>query len=239
MGPISEYLYHGQGYLERNPDWGAADAVWKAGQIEGLIRELHLVPAEITEIGCGSGKILEELARTFPDISSFRGYDISPDAIRLAEQKKSGRVLFFKSDLAADPDYHTDLLLVIDVVEHVEDYYGFLASLHNKADYFIFHIPLDLSVRTLLKSHVLLQQRESVGHIHYFSRDMVFWMLKDTGFEIKDWKYTKPVTDRQKPAGLKMMINKFLRNFSFTLHKDLSSDLWGNYSLLIAAQPKK
>jgi hypothetical protein len=100
----------------------------------------------------------------------------------------------------------------------------------------MFHIPLDLSCRTILKPHILLQQRESVGHIHYFSKELVQWMLKDTGYEIIDWMYTKPMLDLKPPGTFKRRIKKILRNASFSINKDLSAKLWGSYSMMILAK---
>ena len=233
MGPIGHKWYEEDGYLKRNPDWGVSDSPWKAGLVQAMISKNCLNPSKITEVGCGYGVVLDELAKVKPD-SLFEGYDISPDAIKVARSGSHQKnVRFHHADLAAENGYQTDLLLVLDVVEHVEDYLGFLFNLKSKAKNHIFHIPLDLSVRTLLKPHVLLEQREKNGHLHYFNIDMVWWMLRDTGFEVIDWMYTKPVTDRITSPGIKQKFKKSLRNLSFSMHKDLSASLWGNYSIII------
>ena len=39
-------------------------------------------------------------------------------------------------------------LLMDTVLEHLEDYFGFLRKLKTRATYKVFHIPLDLSVQT-------------------------------------------------------------------------------------------
>ena len=91
-----------------------------------------------------------------------------------------------------------DLVLVLDVVEHIDDVYSFLRRLRDKGSNFIFHIPLDMSCRTLLKPHVLLQQRTTVGHIHYFTEETVLWMLRDVGYEVEHFIYTKPDVDIDK-----------------------------------------
>ena len=143
---------------------------------------------------------------------------------------------FYNEELTQQEYIHSDVLLMIDVLEHVDDYYGMLRHLKPMSNHFVFHIPLDLSCRTIIKPHVLLQQRTSVGHIHYFSKEMVQWMLKDTGYEIIDWVYTKPVVDVNPPDGFKRRIKKYLRNISFSLNKDLSAKLWGNYSMMILAK---
>jgi hypothetical protein len=97
----------------------------------------------------------------------------------------------------------------------------------------VFHIPLDVSARTIMKPHVLLQQRQSVGHIHYFSKEMAIWALQDTGYDIIDWVYTKPVVDVTRADSFKRFIKKTLRNISFAINKEWSVKKWGGYSLMI------
>ena len=215
--------------------WGIQDSEWKADIIETLLRKNNIHPSEITEIGCGAGAILESLYKSFPD-TQFKGFDISPHAISLANKNTNKQLHFFNEDFSAVTDLHSELVMIIDVLEHVDNYYSMLRNARTKGKYFIFHIPLDLSCRMILKPHILKQQRDSVGHIHYFSKEMVEWMLADTGFEIIDWLYTKPVGDINKPLNFKRGVKKILRNLSFRINKNVSAKLWGSYSMMILAK---
>ena len=231
----SNDIYTDGTYLVNNPTWGVEDASYKASIIANLLRKNNMSPNEITEVGCGSGGILSCLFNDWNNTIPYHGYDISPQAIALAKKSAATNIQFYNEDFTKK-EICTDLLLMIDVLEHVDNYYSFLGDLKSKATYFVFHIPLDLSCRTILKPHVLLQQRESVGHIHYFSKEMVMWMLRDKGFTVVDWIYTKPTTDHIKADSWKRGIKKTLRNASFYLHKDLSAKCWGGYSMMILAK---
>ena len=232
----SNDIYLNGEYFKNNPDWDTADAAWKVKVIVELLQKNNVNATDVIEIGCGAGENLVELAKQCPAIKQLRGYDISPQAIELAKHKSTDCIHFFNDDLAVDNTLSTDLLLAIDVIEHVDDYYGFLRKLKTKSEYFMFHIPLDLAYRTLLKPQVLLQQRQSVGHIHYFSKAMVEWALQDTGFQIIDWVYTKPVVDIDKADSIKRGVKKILRNISFAVNKDWSVKRWGGYSMMILAK---
>ena len=232
----SNDLYTSGEYFKNNPTWDIADAGWKTDVIVDLLKRNNISVTDVIEIGCGAGANLAELAKKDESIKKLRGYDISPQAIELAIKNVSDRITFFNEDLAANENITADLMLVIDVVEHVDDYYGFLRKLKTKADHFIFHIPLDLSGRTIMKPHVMLQQRQSVGHIHYYTREMVEWALQDTSYEIIDWIYTKPVVDIMPADSLKRCVKKILRNISFALNKDWSAKKWGGYSMMILAK---
>jgi len=236
MKVSSNDMYVNGEYFSNNPDWDIADAQWKTDVIIELIKRNKLSPKEVVEVGCGAGENLVELLKKAIRIEKMTGYDISPQAINLASKKATDRISFFNEDITGKENIHTDLMLVIDVVEHVDDYYSFLRKLKTKSDWFVFHIPLDLSCRTVMKPHVLLQQRQSVGHIHYYTKEMVEWALQDTGYEIVDWVYTKPVVDVQSTGSVKRLVKKILRNISFAISKDWSAKKWGGYSMMILAK---
>jgi SAM-dependent methyltransferase len=231
----SNDIYVNGEYFSNNPNWDIADARWKTDVIVGLLKRNKLSPKQVIEVGCGAGENLVELLKKDNNIEKLTGYDISPQAIELAAKKVSDKISFFNEDITNKENIHADLMLVVDVVEHVDDYYGFLRKLKTKSDWFVFHIPLDLSCRTVLKPHVLLQQRQSVGHIHYYTKEMVEWALQDTGYKIIDWVYTKPVVDVQPSDSVKRFVKKILRNISFAINKGWSAKRWGGYSMMILA----
>jgi SAM-dependent methyltransferase len=229
-------MYQDGEYLKKNPTWDAADAVWKVQWLKMLLDRNSPQFDEVVEVGCGSGKILEGLSHLYPAVKSWKGYDISPQAIELTKQIQDQRILFFNEDFLSNEHNPTQLLLTIDVVEHVADYYGFLEKLKSRSNYFVFHIPLDLSCRTIMKPHVLLQQREAVGHIHYFTKEMALWMLHDTGYEVIDWLYTKPMLDLLPQQSLKNKLKKKLRQLSFSIDPERSAKCWGGYSIMVLAK---
>lgn len=234
MRESSDDLYISGEYFKNKPTWDEEDTGFKAEWIYNLYKKNNLAPGNVIEVGCGAGGILKELSKKDPGIKSLAGFDISPQAINLAKAKENDRIQFFNKDFTEE-NLKSDLLLVIDVVEHVDDYYNFLRKLLNKGVHFIFHIPLDLCCRTVLKPHVLLGHRNSAGHIHYFSEEMVHWFLKDVGYEIIDWHFTKPIIDFEEAYTVKAKIKKKLRNLSYRINPSLSSKLWGGYSMLILA----
>ena len=81
----------------------------------------------------------------------FSGYDISPQAIARSKQNENERLHFAVAAIRKEADLHADLLLVMDVLEHIEDRYGFLRDLKLKAEYKIFQVSLTVSVQTVLR----------------------------------------------------------------------------------------
>ncbi|HED12054.1 MAG TPA: class I SAM-dependent methyltransferase, partial [Gammaproteobacteria bacterium] len=147
-------IYTSGKYLETTQTWHAEDSPWKAEQILRIIGDSKIHPDNIAELGCGGGVILEELSKKeYLRNVQFKGYDISPQAIELCKKIERERVSFFCQDLLSDNDSdHFDILLVIDVFEHIRDYMGFLEKCRNKAEYKIYHIPLDIHVSSVLRN---------------------------------------------------------------------------------------
>lgn len=225
-------FYTGGTYLKNNPTWDSEDAKFKSSIIYKIISSNNIHPNNVDEIGCGAGGNLVELSKLDKSIHLLKGYDISPQAIGMAKQFEDDHLQFYCEDYLLINNANTQLLLMIDVIEHVEDYIGFLQKLKKRSDYFVFHIPLDLSCRTILKPHVLFQQRRAVGHLHYFSKEIIEWTLLDAGYEIIDQLYTKPVVDIAPAKSFKRFIKKTFRNFSFAMAPDWSAKKWGGYSIM-------
>ena len=96
------------------------------------------------------------------------------------------------------------MLLIIDVLEHIEDFFSFLRGIREKGDYKIFHIPLDLSVQGLLRG-VPMQVRREVGHIHYFTKETALESLREAGYHVLDFFYTTGLVDLPATAWKKAM----------------------------------
>lgn len=226
-------IYETGEYLRRFPTAGANDAAWKADQIAGLISNQDISFKTVVEVGCGSGQILAALEQRLPD-TEFFGCDIAPRSEELwNELRESGsQVQFFVGDfLKSDERY--DLLLLIDVFEHIPDYMGFLGAIKGRAKHHIFHIPLELSAQGVLRD-VPMKTRESVGHLHYFSRTTALATLADCGYLIKDFVLTNSAFDRPKTRKAKAL--NFIRWPMYKLLPEFTVRLLGGWSMLVLAQ---
>lgn len=221
-------------YLENNPSYGVEDSPWKAQQILSIIQKNQLNPRSICEIGCGAGEILRQLQLSLPEHVRFQGYDISPQAIQLSRQRQNQNLSFACEDITKIEIDPFDILLCIDVFEHVEDYLNFLRQLKPKSKYKIFHIPLDMSAQFVLRAEPILWMRENVGHIHYFMKDTALLALKDAGYKILDYCYTAEHVDR--PKSFKARSLSLPRKILHAIAPDVTVRLLGGYSLLVLAE---
>jgi hypothetical protein len=219
-------------YTDKNPSFHVEDSPWKAQQILKGIQRTDLRPESVCEIGCGAGEILVQLSKALPD-TRFQGYELSPQGYAMCQERKSDRIGFSDQDLFT-VDRTFDLMLCIDVFEHVEDPYGFLRKLAAKSRNFIFHIPLDMNVQMVARAQPLQYVRDTVGHIHFFSKDTALETLKHSGYEIVDWFYTPNGVDR--PTSAKARILQIPRKILQMLSLDYTARFLGGYSLLVVAR---
>ena len=227
-------IYQTGEYVERNPTYHVEDSSWKARHILRVIQKNSLQPRTICEIGCGAGEILKQLQSWLPADTEFFGYDISPQALELCRERENERLHFHCEDLIKVDTPSFDLLLCIDVFEHVQDYIGFLRDLRRKAHYKIFHIPLDMSAQWVMRGRPILLERTQAGHLHYFMKDTALGALRDTGYEVLDWTYTPGAIDN--PRSIKARLASWPRRLLMSLSRDFTVRLLGVYSLLVLAK---
>ncbi len=219
-------------YLKNNPEWHVEDSPWKAAQIMRMLEANPIDLKSVAEVGCGAGEILNQLHGKLPQNIHYTGFDISRDAINFANSRTKER-LNFKQENFLDTQQNFDLLLMIDVFEHVDDYLGFIRACKGKSDYTIFHIPLDIHVVGVMKK-LMVESRKSVGHLHYFSKETALATLADCGYEVVDFFYTTGCFDLQR--SMRAKISAVPRKILYTFSKDLAATVLGGFSLMVLAK---
>jgi predicted TPR repeat methyltransferase len=230
----SRTLYVDGEYLAKNPAWHVEESAWKVQQVLRMLRQNCVIPKTICDVGCGAGEVLKQLQGNLSAECAFWGYDVSPQAIGLAKSRASQTIHFELADFARTGDRFFDLILVLDVVEHLPDYFSFMQMLKGRSHYKIFHIPLDLSVQTILRKNALLKRRDMYGHINYFTKETALRTLADSGFEVLDSFYTPRSVELGSTPG--QMLLKLPRKLLFAAHNDFAARLLGGFSLLVLAR---
>lgn len=227
-------IYNEGDYLDNNPSWHEQDSPWKANHIKNILQKNKIDFNSICEIGCGAGGILQSLSNEFPQ-NEFYGYEITKDAFDICKKKQTHKLKFTYGDLLEESNSDIfDILLVIDVVEHVEDCYNFLRKCKNKANYKVLHIPLDMNAQFITRMSPIMKLRSGVGHIHYFSKETAIATLEDTGYEIIDYFYTNGSMDLK--SSFKAKVLNIPRRLFMAINKDFTSRFLGGYSLMVLAK---
>ncbi len=228
-------VYRDGSYLKYNPSWHVEESPFKVRQIVRMIGQQKLTPRSVCDIGCGAGLVLAELQPHLPSDCTCWGYDVSPDALAMCANRENEKLKFRLFDIRRDEcDRDFDLLLMLDVFEHVEDYIGLVRAVRSKAKQKLFHIPLDLSVQAVLRKNGLLLRRDHHAHLHYFTRETALRTLTDVGYTIVDWFYTPRCIELGDLLVQKMA--RIPRTLCFAGFPDLTVRVLGGYSLMVLAE---
>lgn len=221
-------------YLKNNPNWHLEESAWKAQQVIKVIERNHLSLSSVCDVGCGAGEVLCQVSKHLHGEQSFTGYDISPHLMEQWALRETKSVHFYCGDIF-EKDEHFDLIMALDVVEHVEDYIGFVRKLKEKARYKLFHIPLDLAVQRLIRVGTLLDDMQSVGHLHLFTSELVLAQLQRVGYRIIEDAYIAKRIDL-KMGGKKSRLLTIPRKVCFAMNHDLTARFFGGWSLSVLAE---
>jgi SAM-dependent methyltransferase len=212
--------------------WHLEDAPFKAHWVlKMLARHPEIQPTSICEIGCGSGGVLAELSKALPEHVALRGYDISPQAHAIAQRFSSPHCEFILGNAFSDDSVY-DLVLVMDVVEHVENCFDFLRLSGKKGRMKMYHLPLEANASKILRG---ICEWDSVGHVHLFSIETAIKTVEYTGHRIVDWLLTDSALGTRQHLFRNHLANLLRRPLGKVSERFCARAL-GGYSLLILAE---
>lgn len=234
---MRQNIYNDGKYLELNETWHSEDSEWKFKNVLKMIYRNKLSFSTFVEIGCGSGLVLDFLSREFPD-SKLKGFDISPHLDKFWQNLSGNKVEYFcQNFLETDITNLYDVCLLMDVFEHVEDYMGFLNRLSNRANVFIFNIPLDMNIIGILLDQQAIA-RQKYGHLHYFSKSTALKTLEDCGYHVIDYFFAPGFHGQGLKNVQQMMLYPF-RILLYNLSPEINSKILGGASLMVLASSTK
>lgn len=231
---ISRYLT--DDYLNNNPSWDIEDSSWKANLVKEIFDNAGLQPQTICDIGCGAGEVLVVL-NTFYKNAELSGFDIAPKASEFWKLCNDSNIKYTLGDFFEHNKKHYDVILLLDVIEHLSDPVDFIRKLHKYSNYIVCHIPLDLSAVSVLRESPLLHARKKVGHIHYFTKNLAFAMLKEADCRILLWRYTGAFS-RAPSLSLITRIASFPRKLVFAFNKDWGVRLLGGETIIVLTKAR-
>lgn len=234
MSRILDFYLKGQ-YFKNNPTWDASDTDWKFHKFADKIRA-HLPPkdGEILEVGCGSGALLKKLASDMPQ-HSFQGWDIAPDAKRFWGHDRPNLNFEVGDILETNLSKKADIILLIDVLEHLADPGTFLEKLKGKGKLIAVHLPLDMTLVNLIFDKRLVHLRDSIGHIHYYTKAIAEKLLQESGYDVILSEYSHAWKDSPnlRPMG---RIARIFRWALSQISPTLNAKLLGGETLILIAR---
>lgn len=236
-------LYTSGAYAAKHSEYHVADSGFKWRNFRSCIEQAAArdkcdisAIRSVAEVGCGAGQILAHAKESglFAD-ARFGGWDINPEAVRIA-RSLSPDIEFSCGDFLLAPGSY-DMVLCADVMEHVEDILAFLRNLSRKSRYFLFNIPLEVSLITLLRGESTFKRsHESVGHLHFFTKPTALRLLRVCGYDIVHTRFAKNRTARlpRTTANMKRFLLAPPQAFVDIFSLDLAAILFGDSLVVLA-----
>ncbi len=218
--PTQEALarYYNEGYFSGEKDFfrgkdycATRDESIADGLVTGyqeIVSNFVLREKKILDIGCASGSLLYSLKKHAP--GELVGIDVSDYPISFGRERYNLDLRCTSLENARLPIAHFDLIMLIDVLEHVENLHGFLREMRrllaSGGSIFIL-TPNFASYEFAGKRwHCLHQDFE---HLHYFSPESLRKISARAGFRLlKYWTW-----------GLPFKISSYPRIFRYGLHR--------------------
>ncbi len=179
--------------LEHKNSEGLQRHPWELARFEVLINllknsQITLNKSKIADIGCGDTFILNSLSKQFPN-NQYYGVDnaFSPGMINALKKENLNNNIHLYDDLSnLDVSKNIDLVLLMDVVEHIDDDLEFLKFIHdnpivNNDTSFIITVP---AYNSLFTSH-----DEYLKHYRRYSSSELRNLVNQAGFKVHDSGY--------------------------------------------------
>ena len=225
-------IYNNNEYLNKNENWHEEDSPYKTNFCIDIIKKNNISFLTVADVGCGAGLVTELFSQHYPN-AKITGYDFSKDASKKWKNREINSNFSLVNANFDESSDNVDCVLCLDVFEHIDDYVCFLRKLSKKSKYFVFNIPLDMNVMKVLFG--LRFSREEVGHIHYFNTYTALETLKDTNYEIIDYKHSVAFL-KIPPRNMRQALILPFRLLTLVFGAKIASLFFGGVSLVVLAK---
>jgi len=244
-------FYSTDEYYRRNPSLHEEDSPWKIQCIMPLVALFVKLnnsrSIRVLDVGGGAGIILkvisEKLRQDYRVSVTKYALDLSP--LMLARQKQTNPDIqaVYNVDLCENrlDNKFFDLVLMVDVVEHVLDSDKALNEVGRIGKFAVFNIPLEKNVVEFLWNVISngdLRRRRiaSVGHLHIYTYSSALRQIKKECGDPVDYYLTDP---KPWPFDLKNRIRDLHVVRTFKLSPKISALLFGASSLMVLVKCRK
>ena len=135
----------------------------------------------ILDIGCGTGTTMKELEAYAPTVC---GLDISPAALRYCSQRGISSVSLGDASVLPFRDGQFDVVISVDLLEHMEDDVGALREMHRVAK------PGGVVIATVPAFQQLWSRRdEQLHHKRRYTKELLQRKVAGAGFGVQRATY--------------------------------------------------
>ncbi len=206
--------------LDEQYNYAEIASTWKANEMINLIQQTkHEKFHSVLEVGCGYSMILQKISQ---DLNIPRAVGIDNHELTLKMAKKiSPNCIYTIMDAynLSFPDDSFDLVILSDIIEHLENPELLLKEARRVSKYSVFKIPLEKCLINLRRQY---GSQDSSGHMFSLDETSAINLINQAGFTILNKSTHQPPDlwggERFKRfkfiAPVLRFIAKFLQNYT-------------------------
>lgn len=143
----------------------------------------------VLDVGCGQGETLREILEIYPHVQEVGGIDYSQASVNIT-QARIGQGEYHALDLQTDDMFMRfgrkfDLIVSVDVVEHIEDDVASLRNMRRITGKYAV-------IGTIQGTHLPEWEKEVVGHVRNYQRGELVAKMEQAGFivdRVVEWGF--------------------------------------------------
>jgi ubiquinone/menaquinone biosynthesis C-methylase UbiE len=172
-------IYNDNSYLEKNPSLHTEDSKFKFQNIKRFLSSIEVKNnrIKILDIGGGAGIIGKLVLEYFQEsgiVVTFHSLDLSTQMLKIQLKNNPQIKKIINCSINECPKSNYDLVLMIDVIEHIEGKEDSAKILNKLGKNIIYNIPIEINFFDILKYlksffRYYKRQKKRWGHIHFFS----------------------------------------------------------------------
>lgn len=255
---ISEF-YKTDEYLRKHPSLHEEDSPWKVNKIIPMVdsfieNQRHKNEINVLDVGGGAGLILKSISSYIQERYAIRvnkfALDLSPGMLKIQKANNPDLKRLLNEDITevSLKDKEMDLVLMVDVIEHVPEPLKALEELKRASKFMIFKVPLDdniySNVRNLLSGGKYTANYSKIsGHINTYNLSKIRNQIEANAGVILSCYFTDTFSYvlnsefYSKEMDLRHRIGYFVASCAYRLSPRLCSRLFGG-SVVILVRAK-
>jgi len=214
-------IYNNDLYIKNSPNLHSEDSKFKFDQIKKILDKIEIFENNLKLLDVGGGAGL--LGKMVFDYFSNKGVNVEMHALDLSKEMLNTQKLnnpnikkILNCKLEDCPNYNYDLVLMIDVIEHIPEKEIAANILNRISKYIVYNVPVEINAFDLLRNifnkfSYYSEQKRILGHVHFFTKTSVINFLKKHHELIKSFfnPYCFLIKESQYEDYIKLRKSKF------------------------------
>jgi len=223
--------FYSSGSFYDNNTTNSFASKWKALLVTDILETIPQQLKIIADVGSGDCMVARHIANVKSNLL-IDCYDVTPPEHRF-NIDETPQLKFYPLSALESSDKQYDLIMALDVIEHVACPRTFLSSLAMRTRRVLLHVPLDLSVVSMLRPAILREQLESAGHVTFYNVETLRIFFHSMGMYPTVFKLTDAYRQFPQNPTLAQKLVRLMRTVLACQSRTFSANLLGGQTALV------